>query len=90
MKKYINNCHESTFHGLNTWYKNKFEKLGWMILAKKYGYNEKIDEYKNSLYRLKCSIEKKIKTLNDVDKRNDLAIMLDNLMSLIKHVEKDF
>lgn len=83
-------CHNVTYHGIHYWYKSKFEKLGWMILAKKYGHNDKVMEYKNSIKRLQCSIEKKIKDIRDVDKKNDLKIMLENLDFLMEHVEKDF
>ena len=40
-----NNVHESTYKGLHQWYQKRFEQLGWIILAKKYGYTEKLIEY---------------------------------------------
>jgi len=83
-------CCDVTYHGIHLWYKHKFEKLGWMILAKKHGHNDKIMEYKNSIKRLHCSIEKKMKQIRDTDKRNDLKIMLENLEFLMEHVDKDF
>ena len=84
-------CCEATHHGLQEWYKMKFEKLGWMILAKENGINEKIFEYKNSLNRLEKAIEHKLKYhTKDIDRKDDLKIMLHDVDILKKHVEKDF
>jgi hypothetical protein len=84
------NCCEHTFHGLQRWYENKFEKLGWMLLAKDYGYNDKIVEYKSSLARLKQAIEHKLTHMKDADKKYDLKIMHRNINILIEHANKDF
>jgi len=84
-------CCEATHHGLQEWYKMKFEKLGWMILAKENGINEKIFEYKNSLNRLEKAIEHKLKYhTKDIDRKDDLKIMLHDVVVLKQHVEKDF
>ena len=84
-------CCEATHNGLQEWYKMKFEKLGWMILAKERGMNEKVMEYKNSLNRLEKSIEHKLKYhTKDPDRKEDLNIMLENLTILKQHVDKDF
>jgi hypothetical protein len=84
------NCPEMTFKGIHKWYSAMFEKLGWMILAKEKGMSYKIAPYKMSLQKLKCSILKKHESMDDMDKKKDLKIMLDNLDILIKHVDKDF
>lgn len=77
-------------HTLYEWYHNMFEHLGWMILAKSQGdMEQKIVAYKHSLTKLKQQIECKINVLNDIDKKNDLHIMLDNVEILIKHANKD-
>jgi hypothetical protein len=77
-------------HTLYEWYHNMFEHLGWMILAKSQGdMEQKIVAYKHSLTKLKHQIECKINVLNDIDKKNDLHIMLDNVEILIKHANKD-
>ena len=47
----------NTFYGLHHWYNAKFEKLGWMLLAKAKGQNDKISEYKRGIDRLLMSIE---------------------------------
>ena len=84
-------CCEATYYGLQEWYKMKFEKLGWMILAKERGMEDKVMEYKNSLNRLEKSIEHKLKYhTKDVDRKDDLKIMLENVAILKEHVEKDF
>lgn len=66
-----------------------FEHLGWMILAKEYGYKDKTYTYKNSLQRLKEMIEKRHKSLKDPDIKKDFEIMKNNLQVLIDHVSKD-
>jgi hypothetical protein len=81
---------DATYNGICMWYKAMFEQLGWMILAKYNGFNDKIISYKMSLRRLKSSIQKKHATVKDKDKKEDLSIMLKNIMILIDHVEKDF
>lgn len=83
-------CCEATFKGLQQWYKSVFEQLGWMILAKDKGMTDKISVYINSIYRIHMAIEQKIKKTNDLDKKEDLQIMLDNVKILLVHVQKDF
>jgi hypothetical protein len=75
--------------GISHWYKAKFEKLGWMILAKEHGYTDKVEEYKNSLKRLEEAIKHRMKHMVDPDKKMDLQIMLKNLKILMKHVKSD-
>lgn len=82
--------HNATFHGLHAWYVEMFEKLGWMVLAKKHGHMEdKISSYKNSLRRLKEKIECKLASTHDSDLKQDLKIMWDNIMILIEHANRD-
>jgi hypothetical protein len=81
---------ETTYQHLIVWYKEKFEKLGWMILAKKYGMMDKVLEYQNSIQRLYHSICKKIKSIHDKDTKADLLIMKKNVEYLLEHVKKDF
>ena len=79
-----------TYPGLVKWYHAMFEKLGWMILAKEYGMDDKITTYKNSLQRLKEGLMKKGKDMENHDKSRDLDIMLKNVNILIQHANKDF
>ena len=79
-----------TYPGLVKWYHAMFEKLGWMILAKEYGMDDKISSYKNSLQRLKDGLLKKGKDMENHDKSKDIEIMLRNVNLLIKHANKDF
>jgi hypothetical protein len=88
--KFNNKCCEMTFVALNKWYEMEFQKLGWMILAKDKGMNEKIDNYKMCLEHLHQSLKNKIKDVNDIDKKHDLKLMCHNIVLLIKHVNKDF
>jgi len=82
-------CCEATFHGLNQWYTMEFEKLGWMILAKHRGYNDKIVSYLNSLMRLQEALEHKLTHLKESDRKEDVEIMLNNLAVLIEHANHD-
>lgn len=88
----IKSCkYEATFDGLNDWHRRMFEILGWMVLAnKKKGMKDKIVSYKKSLNRLKEALECKIKNEVDIDNKNDLIILLNNVIILIDHVKKDF
>jgi hypothetical protein len=79
-----------TYPGLVKWYHTVFEKLGWMLLAKDHGFDDKIAVYKKSIQRLKEGILKKHKEMEDPDKRRDLEIMLRNVEILIKHANHDF
>ena len=63
---------DATFHGIQCWHKHLFEKLGWIVLAKKYGMMDKVTSYKTSIERLKSAIEMKIKNLRDGDKKEDM------------------
>ena len=87
----VKHCkNEATFHGLNNWYKEMFEKLGWMVLAKSYGnMNDKLVSYKKTLLRLEEKLQCKINSVMDVDRKNDLIIMLKNVIILRAHAQKD-
>lgn len=74
--------HEATFHGLHKWFKRKFEKLGWMCLAKKDGNNLKIKAYMDSIERLKASLEDKLKALHEADRKDDIKILHENVCVL--------
>ena len=78
--------HAVTFHGLQKWYKSKFEKLGWMILAKQQGIWTKSW---NMRMALNASI-KKIEGMRDKDKKDDLFIMKGNVETLLEHIKHDF
>jgi hypothetical protein len=82
--------HEPTYHGLNKWFEYTFEKLGWMILAKRNGYDDKVMSYKNSVKRLHQAIEEKMKILKDKDRKHDLSIMKTDVETLLEHISKDF
>ena len=79
-----------TMHGLKLWFQRMFETLGWMVLAKKKGYTEKLIAYKKSLLRLCEKIECKIETVSSEDKKKDLKIMINDALELVRHVRKDF
>ena len=83
-------CCDATFHGLHAWYVSKFEKLGWMILAKEKGMHDKVQEYINSLNRLHTAIYQKIEKMHDKDKKADLQIMKKNVEILLEDVKQDF
>jgi hypothetical protein len=82
--------HETTYHGIHRWFEYTFEKLGWMILAKRNGYSDKIMSYKNSVKRLHQAIDAKIKVIKDKDRKHDLTIMKADVDTLLEHISKDF
>ena len=78
----------NTFHGLHKWYEAKFEKLGWMVLAKEKGYDYKLEAYKLSLDDLLKSIEHVMAEYEDNDRKHDLQVLHDNTRCLQDFVEK--
>jgi hypothetical protein len=89
-RKIPGTCCETTFKGLNRWYKSVFEQLGWMVLAKQYGMTDKVNVYVNSVYRIHMAIEQKMKKTEDKDRMEDLRVMKKNVKILLAHVQKDF
>lgn len=81
--------YDMTYACIELWYKDKFENLGWTILAKRHGYTDKVMEYKNSILRLRDTIDRKIRKVHDKDKKTDLIIMKNNVEVLIEHTNKD-
>jgi hypothetical protein len=87
----IKGCaHNPTYRSLLYWYRTSFQQLGFMILEKHNGYNDKVSNYKTDVMRLRDCIAKKHSKMNNPDKKDDLKIMLDNVEVLIKHINKDF
>lgn len=81
---------QATMQGLTRWYVSMFEKLGWMILAKKLGdMDHKIMAYKISLDKLEEKLECKINTIKEMDHKDDLYIMLKNIRILKEHTLMD-
>lgn len=81
---------DATFVWLNLWFKTEFEKLGWMVLARKKGYDEKVNAYINSVKTLCHQLECKIKDTRDHDKKQDLILMHKDVKYLMEHIYKDF
>jgi len=89
-KNHLNVPHEHTSHGLHKWYVSMFEKLGWMLLAQRNGWNDKVMTYKNAVHRLEEAILFKHQHTKDSDKKMDLKIMLENVKVLKEHIHQDF
>lgn len=69
------NSHEVTMHGLEKWMKYKFEKLGWMLLAKRDGNDIKTIAYLDSIDRLKASLKTKLGQVEEKDRAKDIQIV---------------
>jgi hypothetical protein len=59
-----------------------FEKLGWMAMAKEHKNNLKIEAYKEGIKHLLECLDKKEQDTVDVDRKNDLKILQDNVECL--------
>ena len=81
---------DRTMHSLEKWTHHMFEQLGWMVLAKSYGYSDKIHSYKQSVKRLKESLLYKLNHTHDSDKKDDLKVLIKEVDILMAHIEKDF
>ena len=76
--------HKCTIHGLQHWFEAKFEKLGWMALAKEHGNDLKVRSYLESISHLIQCLKDKIESVHDVDSKEDLKIMLEHTETLSK------
>ena len=81
---------DTTFVWANLWYKNVFEKLGWIVLAKAEAQDDKVHAYVNDVQRLYYQLDCKIKDTRDHDRKKDLRIMHKNIKCLLEHIHKDF
>jgi len=88
MKSHDYKCCDATFDGIHGWYKAMFEKLGWMVLAKSKGIGEKTAHYKHSIERLRTAIIQKKENTHDIDKINDLDLLLKDVEVLLEHTKK--
>lgn len=75
-----------TMKGVQHWYHDEFQKLGWMVLAEAKGYTDKIEHYKKSLLRLIDCIEDLIAEYEDHNRIHDLKVMHNNAMILRDYV----
>ena len=82
--------HQKTFWALHEWTDAMFEKLGWMLLAKRDGYDEKIKAYLQSIDDLLEALNYKIEKMGDHDKKKDLKILRDDVEVLRVHARRDF
>ena len=88
-KQHISNL-DRTMHSLEKWKHHMFEELGWMILAKSYGYHDKINTYKQSVKRLHESLLYKLHHSQAIDRKNDLKVLIKEVNILMDHIQKDF
>jgi hypothetical protein len=70
------------------WHKAMFEKLGWMLLAKAKGMNEKIRAYKTGVNDLVKSLEHVMAEYEDHNRKHDLNVMLTQARLLQKNVNR--
>ena len=77
-----------TMRSVEDWYNDEFEKLGCVVLSKYEKRISKITQYKINLDGLIKTLEKLISSYQDVDKKRDLMIMLDNTKNLKDFVDK--
>jgi len=86
IQKKQSTTNEYTFHGLHEWTKAMFEKLGWMLLAKRDGHMDKALSYQNGVKRLRDALEEKIKKTREKDRKDDLTILKNNVETLIENI----
>ena len=77
-----------TYDGVYNWYRAKFEKLGWMVLAKAKGDMYKVNAYKKGIQSLLRSITHLMKESADLDRQHDLLVLHMNTKCLHDYVMK--
>jgi len=76
----------NTFHGVHHWFKAVFEKLGWMVLAKAKGYDDKIAVYKKSIERLMKTLEHLSEEYESKNRKHDLNVLMMHVKVLDTYV----
>jgi len=76
---HTNDC---TFLGLHNWHNNMFENLGWLAMAQKHHNQLKMDAFMDCINQLHKCLTNKLRKTRDYDRKQDLAILLDNTMCL--------
>jgi len=74
--------HDCTFLGLHKWHDHMFEHLGWMAMAKKNNNHLKMDAFLDGINKLSNCLVRKLENTRDFDRKQDLEILLNNLMCL--------
>ena len=77
-----------TMFGVNRWFRAMYEKLGWMVLAKAKGLDQKVVEYKRSLKRLVRMIEQLMSEYMNVNRIHDLRVLHMEAKALLAYVNK--
>jgi hypothetical protein len=80
--------YSGTFYSLNKWHKRLFEELGWMVLAKEKGYNDKIALYKRNLNRFVKTAEHVSSEYDGHNRKHDLNVLRMNIEALKHFVMK--
>jgi len=76
------NC---TFHGIHEWSSHMFEKLGWMLLAKRNKNRSSIRCFIKDLRHLLHEIDAKCLETMDPDRKKDLQELHSNVSYLAEH-----
>lgn len=80
--------HAATMYELNKWHKRLFEELGWMILAKAKGYNEKIVQYKKGFNHFLKAVDHISSEYENQNRKHDLSVLRMNIEELKRFVMK--
>jgi hypothetical protein len=80
--------YDVTYHGLHYWLRAKYEKLGWMCLARNHENTLKIKCYMDSIHNLKTSLETKLEKIHENDHEIDIKIMIKDVCLLQKMAHK--
>jgi hypothetical protein len=79
---------EITFEGIHSWYRSLFKRSGWLILALRDGYTDKIKNFKEEAEHLLQAAKQKERQVQEKDRKDDLKIIQKNLKTLINHISK--
>jgi hypothetical protein len=79
---------EITFEGIHSWYRSLFKRSGWLILALRDGYIDKIKNFREESEHLLQAVKLKEKLVEEKDRKDDLKIIENNIKTLIKHISK--